>query len=108
MSWGVITVELMGDLSSEVSAMVKSDKLAMLIDGDWVTGDPETISVSGAATDSIEGDRGILGSTSMSDSPRGVATIVALGSSWPVLVCSRLLAVSTGGGGRPSQPRSRS
>ena len=45
-----------GDPSSEVSGMVKSDKVAMLTDGDWVT---EVVSVSGAVTDSSGGDRGI-------------------------------------------------
>ena len=87
-SWGDIVVGSMGDSSSEASAMVKSDKLAMLMDGDSVTGDREVISVSGAVTDSIGWDGGIRGSRSMLGNPRGVATGVALGSPWPVLVRS--------------------
>ena len=46
-SWEVRVVGSMGDSSSEVSAMVKSDKVAILMDGDWVTGVPEIVSVSG-------------------------------------------------------------
>ena len=45
-----------GDSSSEVSAMVKSDKVAMLTDGDWVTG---VVPVLGTVADSSGGDRGI-------------------------------------------------
>ena len=45
---------------------------------------------------------------SMLGSPRGAGTGVAMGSSWPVPVRSDLPLVNTGGGGRPSQPRSRS
>ena len=45
-----------GDSSSEVSAMVKSDKVEMLMDGDWVTGDSGVVSVSGVVTDSSRGD----------------------------------------------------
>ena len=45
-----------GGSSSEVSAMVKSDKVAMLTDGDWVTG---VVSVSEAVTGSSRGDRGM-------------------------------------------------
>ena len=55
-SWRVVVVGSVGDSSSEVSAMVKSDKLAMLMDGDWVTGDSEIISASGTVADSSEGD----------------------------------------------------
>jgi len=36
----------MEDSSSEGSAMVKSDRVEMLIDGDCVTGDAGTVSVS--------------------------------------------------------------
>ena len=56
------SVGLMGDSSSDGSAMVKSDRVAMLIDGDCVMGvmeDAGIVSVSGAATDSSGGDWGI-------------------------------------------------
>ena len=52
--WGVMVVGSVRVSSSEVSAMVKSDKLAMLIDGDGGTGG--IVSVSGAVTDSSGGD----------------------------------------------------
>ena len=44
--------------SSEVSAIVKSDRVAMLMDGDWVagvTGDAGIVSAPGAVNDSGEG-----------------------------------------------------
>ena len=47
-----MVVGSMGDSSSEVSAMVKSDREETLIDGDWVMGDAGTASVSGAMMDS--------------------------------------------------------
>ena len=54
--WGVMMLGSVRDSSSEVSAMVKSDKLATLIDGDWVTGGIAL--VPGAMTGSSGGDRG--------------------------------------------------
>ena len=48
--WGVTVVGSVRDSSLKASAMMKSDKLAMLIGGDWVTGG--IISVSGPVTDS--------------------------------------------------------
>ena len=36
MSCGVMTVGSVGDSSSEVSAMVKSERAAVFMDGDWV------------------------------------------------------------------------
>ena len=53
-SWGVKDIGSTGDSSSEASVMVKSDKVAMLTDGDCVTG---VVSVSGVVTDSGGGDR---------------------------------------------------
>ena len=53
------TVESTGDSSSDASAMVKSDRVAMLMDGDCVIGVMEgagIVSVSGAVTDSSGGD----------------------------------------------------
>ena len=44
----------------------------------------------------------------MLGSPRDMGTGVAMGSSWLVPVFPDLPFVNTGGGGRPSQPRSRS
>ena len=41
-----------GDPSSEVSAIVKSDRVAMLMDGDWMTGVTRIVSGSGAASGS--------------------------------------------------------
>ena len=38
---------LAGDLSSEVSAIVMSDRVEMLTEGDWGAGDARTISGSG-------------------------------------------------------------
>ena len=52
-------MESTGDSSSEVSAMVKSDKVAMLMDGDCVAVDPGVVSVSGAVAVSSGGDRRI-------------------------------------------------
>ena len=49
----------MGDSSSEASGIVKSDRVAMLMDGDCVagvTGDAGIVSVSGAVADSSGGD----------------------------------------------------
>ena len=53
------TVVSIGDPSSEVSAIVKSDRVAILMDGDWVTGGAGTVSVSGMVTDSGGGGWGI-------------------------------------------------
>ena len=52
MPWGVMAVGSTRDWSSEVSAMVKSDRAETLMDGELVTGDARTESVSGAATGS--------------------------------------------------------
>lgn len=41
-----------GDSSSEVSAIVMSDRVEMLTEGDWVAGDVRTISGSEIVTDS--------------------------------------------------------
>ena len=46
----------MGDSSSEISAAVNSDRVAMVMDGDWVTGVTGSGCVSGAVTDSSGGD----------------------------------------------------
>ena len=54
-SWGVIVVGSVGGSSSEVSAIVKSEKVEMLMVGDCVTGDAEIASVSGAVTGSGTG-----------------------------------------------------
>ena len=56
MLWEVTVMGSTGDPSSEVSGMVKSDKVAMLTDGDWVTG---VVPVLGTVADSSGGDRGI-------------------------------------------------
>jgi hypothetical protein len=45
-----------GGSSSEVSAIVKSDRVAMLIDGDRGMGDPGIASDSGVTTGSSGGD----------------------------------------------------
>ena len=55
MVWVVMTVGSMGESSSEISAMVKSDRVETLMDGDWGTGDAGTVSISGAVTDSSGG-----------------------------------------------------
>ena len=52
---GVMVVGSIGDSSSEVSATVKSERLAMLMDGDWVAGVTAAVSASGAATGSSGG-----------------------------------------------------
>jgi len=49
-AWGVMVVGSMGDSSSEMSVMVKSDRVETLMDGEWVTGDAGTDSAFGAAT----------------------------------------------------------
>ena len=54
--WGVKVIGSTGGSSSEVSARVKSDKVAMLKDGDWVAVDPGVVSVSRAVADSSGGD----------------------------------------------------
>ena len=100
-------VELVGDSSSKGSATVKSDREEMLIDGDWVTGDEGMVSVSGTVTGSSGEEWENWGSRSVLGSPRDVATGVALGSSLPVPFDSGFSVVNAGGGGSPSQPRSR-
>ena len=55
MSCGDMTVGSVGDSSSEMSATVKSERVAMLIDGDWVTGVAGIGSVSGEVTGSTGG-----------------------------------------------------
>jgi hypothetical protein len=97
-----------GDSSSDVSAMVKSDIVAILMDGDRVTGDAgTTASVAGMAIGSSGGEWGIRGPRSLLGSPRDMPTGVAAGSFWHVPVDFGLVVVKTGGGGRPSQLRSR-
>ena len=94
----------MGGSSSEVSAIVKSDRVAMLIDGDRMRGDPGIVSVSGMTAGSSGGGRGIWGSGSLFGSPRDVATGVAARSFWSTPADFGILVVNAGGGGRPSQP----
>jgi len=54
-----MAVESIGASSSSVSAFVKSDKLAILMDGDWVKGGSGTVSGFGVAAGSGWGDCGI-------------------------------------------------
>ena len=54
-SWGVMGVGSVGGSSSEVSAIVKSERVEMLMVGDWVMGDAGISSVSGAVTGSGTG-----------------------------------------------------
>ena len=54
-SWGITAAGSVGGSSSEVSAIVKSEKVEMLMVGDWVTGDAGIASVSGAVTGSGTG-----------------------------------------------------
>jgi len=53
--WGDMVVGSLGDSSSEASAIVKSDRVEMLMDGDWVMVDVGTVSVSEAVTGSSGG-----------------------------------------------------
>ena len=52
MLWGVIVVGSTGGTSSKVSVIVKSERLAMLIDVDCVMGDAGIVSVPGVVVDS--------------------------------------------------------
>ena len=54
-SWGVMVVGLVGSSSSEVSAIVKSEKVEMLMIGDWVMGDAGIASAPGTVTGSGTG-----------------------------------------------------
>jgi len=90
----------MGGLSSEGSAIAKSDGVEMLVDGDRVMGDPGIMTVSEILTN-------FDGVVSPFGSPKGVATGVAPGSFWFTPVGLGFSVVNRGGGGRPSQPRSR-
>ena len=54
-SWGVMVVGSVGGSSSEVSAIVKSERVEMLMVGDWVMGGAGIASVSGAVTGSGTG-----------------------------------------------------
>lgn len=92
--------------SSEASAIVKSEKVAMLVDGEWVVGDSGNMSVSGATVSSGRGE-GIRGSRSLLGSPRDVGTGVAAGSFCLAPAGFGFPVANTGGVGRPSQPRSR-
>jgi len=47
-----MTVGSRGDSLSEVSAIVKSDRVEMLMDGECAVRDPGAVSVSGVAVDS--------------------------------------------------------
>ena len=72
-----------GGSSSSESAIVKSESVATLMDGDWatgVTGVSEIVVGSEAGADSSGGGGGIRGSRSLLGSPRGVAMGVAAGS----------------------------
>jgi len=51
-SCGVMTVGSSGDSSSKVSVVVKSDRVAMLMDGDCGADDPGFVAVSGVITGS--------------------------------------------------------
>ena len=53
-----MAVRSMKDSSSEVSATVKSDRVAILMGGEWVAGVMGSARVSGAATGSGGGGRG--------------------------------------------------
>ena len=106
-SCGVMAVGSMGGSSSEISAVVKSERVAMLMDGDRVAGDAGIVPVSGATIDSNGGDWGFWGSRSVFGRPRVVATGVVLGSFWPVPLRADRPVVNTGGEGRPCQPLSR-
>ena len=107
-SWGVTAAGSTDDSSSGVSAMVKSERVAMLMDGDCVAGDSGAVSVSGARAGSVGEGRVTCGSGSMLGSPRDVTMGVALGSSLPAPADFAFVDENMGEGGRPSQPRSRS
>jgi hypothetical protein len=72
-----------------------------------VTGDPGIVSVCGMTPGPGRGGRGIWSSGSLFGSPKDVAMGVAVGSFWSGPAGFGFLVVNTGGGGRPSQPRSR-
>ena len=48
----------MGDSSSKISAASKSDRVVMLMDGEWVAGGEGVVSVPGTVTDSGGGEWG--------------------------------------------------
>ena len=52
MSCGIMTVGSVGDPSLGVSTTVKSERVAMLMNGNWVSGVTGTGSVSGVVTGS--------------------------------------------------------
>ena len=93
-------------LSSILSAIVKSDKPAMLVDGDGGAEDFGLLSgeISGAG----EGTVGGCDCSPVPGSPRDVAMGVAAGS-WDLgTAAASLVLRRIGGGGSPSQPLSRS
>ena len=107
MSWCVTAVGPMGNSVSEASAAVKSDIVVMLMDGDCVTGDAGTVSVSRMVTDSTA--RGWRDSRSVFGSPRSVAIGVVPRPPWSLAAANfGPSIVSADGRGRPSHPRSRS
>ena len=81
--------------------MVKSERVAMLADGECGVDDPGLVSAPGVTIGVTIGSRSPLGS------PRDVITGVAAESSWSAPAGFGLPVVNTGGGGRPSQPLSR-
>ena len=93
-----------GDSSSEVSPIVKSDRLAMLMDGDCTVGGLGVDSISGTVIDSGGEGWVIFGSKSVPGRPKHVATGVELGSPPPVSLSVDFRVLNTGGGGRPSHP----
>ena len=102
--------ESAGGSSSETSAIVKSERVAILMDGEWATGVTEGSNIvvgSGTEADSSGGGGEISGSGSLLGSPRDVAMGVAAGSLWFAPVGLGFPVLNTGGGGRPSQPHSR-
>jgi len=94
--------------SSRLSAIVKSDNAVMLVDGD---GGAEDIGL-GLLFEGISGaSEGRVGGRDCSPtpgSPRDVATGVAAGSWGLGAVVLGFALQRIGGGGRPSQPFSRS
>ena len=78
MLWGVIVVGSTGGTLSKVSVIVKSERLAMLIDVDCVMGDAGIVSVPGVVVDSSVSGWGIWGSGSVLGSPGDGATVARL------------------------------
>ena len=92
--------------SSVLSAIVKSDKAVMLVDGDGGVEDFGLLSgeIFGAGNGTVGG----RDCSPVPGSPRDVATGVAAGS-WDLGTAAAGLTLRRiGGGGSPSQPRPRS